>query len=308
MPITEEIINKDSVLSALNAEQKAAIIAMSANSEQAAINTKFAEVHNELDNMVKTITGINKDGGEKTSAYIERMLKDGLTKSQSYTEQITTLEAAKKELEEKLAKNGNLDEETKKALADAKRDLENVRGEYSKLNDKFKAAEAQHTADLFNFRIDGDFANAMSGFQFKEGMTDQVLAVLKQNAISQVKGMHPEYVDDGRGGKTLVFKNENGDILRNPENQLNPFTASELLKDTFTKMGILAAAGGGAGGAGGRGGNGGLGNARTQMEARNNVEQTLLARGLTRGSEAFNTELVKILNENIAAYNSLPIR
>lgn len=42
--------------------------------------------------------------------------------------------------------------------------------------------------------------------------------------------MNPEYIDDGKGGKILAFKDETGAIMRNPNNQLNPFGASDLLQ------------------------------------------------------------------------------
>lgn len=308
MPITQEIISKDNVLSALNDEQKAAIIALSANTETAAINNKFAEVHNELDAIVKAATGVDKSGGEKTSAYIERMLKAGISGAKASAEKINALEAAKKDLEEKLSKNGNLDEETKKKLADAMQEVESIRGQYNTLHEKYKNAEKQHEVDLLNFRMDGDFNSAMAGLSFNEGLNEQALATLKAAAIAQVKGSNPEYIDDGKGGKMLAFKDASGNILRNPENSMFPYTAHEMLKDAFSKMGILKSGNGGAGGAGGHGSNGGFGNARTQVEAMNNIEQQLFARGITRDNPNFRSEMNKIINDNSQAYYALPLK
>ena len=61
--------------------------------------------------------------------------------------------------------------------------------------------------------------------------------------------MNPEFIDDGKGGKMLAFKDENGAIMRNPNNQLNPYTPGDLLTRELETMGILdkgrQAAGGG---------------------------------------------------------------
>jgi hypothetical protein len=106
--------------------------------------------------------------------------------------------------------------------------------------------------------------------------------------------MSPEFIDDGKGGKRLVFKGENGEIARDPENHLEPYTAEALLKKELRAMGILDE---------GRKATGtsttqpnqpkqqgapvDVSMARTQLEADDIIRKQLGAQGLVRGSKAY---------------------
>ena len=115
-----------------------------------------------------------------------------------------------------------------------------------------------------------------------------------QNAIGKIKSMHPEYIDDGNGGKVLAFKDAQGAILRNPENQLNPYTASDLLKRELKQMGVLddgvhQTGAGSEPPADGTGGSNAvdLSGARTRTEASDIIAKQLLTQGLIKGSQAY---------------------
>ena len=167
---------------------------------------------------------------------------------------------------------------------------------------------------MFGLRLDGELDKSVSGLKFKAGLPDAVTSVILANAKTKVKGMTPEYIDDGKGGKTLAFKDASGAIMRNPNNQLNPYTASELIEKELREMGVLETGKQtqGAGSQGGNGGNGGasgvidLSGARTQVEADEAITKALLAQGLTIGSDAFQTAKNKAwVDNNVKA---LPIQ
>ena len=106
--------------------------------------------------------------------------------------------------------------------------------------------------------------------------------------------MNPEFIDDGKGGKRLVFKGEGGEIARDPENHLEPYTAEALLKKELRAMGILDE-GRQAAGVGStppkqnpqQGAVVDLSAARTQQEADNIIHNQLNALGLVRGSKKY---------------------
>jgi hypothetical protein len=104
-----------------------------------------------------------------------------------------------------------------------------------------------------------------------------------------------EFIDNGNGGKRLVFKGENGEIARDPENHLEPYTAEALLKKELRAMGILdegrQASGAGTHQPQQQQQQGGapvdVSMARTQQEADNIIHNQLNALGLVRGSKKY---------------------
>ena len=101
---------------------------------------------------------------------------------------------------------------------------------------------------------------------------------------------------DGKGGRRLVFKGQDGEIVRNPENHLEPFTAEELVRRELRQMGILDE-GRQQPGSGTKppkpqqgGASGALVDvsmARTQNEAQEIIAQSLMKQGMVNGSKEF---------------------
>ena len=123
----------------------------------------------------------------------------------------------------------------------------------------------------------------------------------------------PDFIEDGKGGKVLVLRDANGNILNNPANNLNPYTISELVMQTSIKDVLddgRRQTGGGTGSGSGDGGNGGssvdLSAARTQVEADRLIETHLLSTGLTRDSSEFASQAMQLRTEN--KVSELPIR
>ena len=201
--------------------------------------------------------------------------------------------------------DGSGDAETKRQLEQSRKDLAAVTKQYNDLKTEFETATANHANEVFGIRVENELSVATSGIKFKAELPKSVTDVLLQQTIGKIKGMNPEYIDNGNGGKQLVFKDENGAIMRNPENQLNPFTTAELVTRELKILGVLDEArkqtGGGTNG--GNGGNGGsqtvdISGAKTRVEANEIATQQLLAQGLTIGSDAFDSEMKKIWADN----------
>lgn len=292
--ITQEMLAADAALSGLTDEQRNAIVLMSKNDEEVVIGNRFREVYNQLDDTIAKSTGIARNGDEKTYLYLERAAKALAAKANSVdglNAKINDLTKEKERLQKALEEGG--DEATKKQLSQAMKDLDAVRKQYDTLKTDFDNQKTAHEKELFGIKIDNELAGAKAGLKFKAEFPQAATDTLLQQALNTVKGMNPEYIDDGKGGKRLVFKGQDGEIARNPENHLEPFTAEELLKKELKAMGILDE------------GRQQIGTgtkpptqqqtttsldvsmARTQNEADEIIHNQLNAQGLVRGSKAY---------------------
>ena len=316
MALTNELLNANAALAGLTDEQKAAIVEMSRNDETAVIGQKTGEIYGGLDADILAASGIAKNGTEKTYDYAKRVIGEIKGQAGNAAEmqgQISELTKEKARLESVIAKGG-ADAETKRALEQAKADLANVTKEYTDLKTKYDTAASEHEKALFGMKIDGEFAKATAGLKFKADLPASVVSVLTEQAVAKVKAMNPEYIDDGNGGKVLAFM-ENGTPKRNPENNLRPFTAAELVAKELTTMGVLETGrkqtGAGTKEEPGGGGSGkavDLAGARTQDEAHEIIAKQLMARGLVNGSKEFEKAMTDAWKDNHDVLKGLPIR
>ena len=314
MALTTELINGNAILNALTDEQKAIIIEMSRNDEASVIGQKTGEIYGGLDADILAASGIAKNGTEKTYDYAKRVIseiKEKAGKLDESLKQIDALSAEKARLEKVIA-DGGADAETKRQLTQAQTDLASVTKSFTDLKAQYDEQKEQHVKELFGIKLDSEFSRATSGLKFRADIPQNVTDVIVSQAIAKVKGMYPEYIDDGKGGKILAFKDaENGAIMRNPEKNLNPYTASELVEKELKTMGVLES-GRKQGGAGTKpqGGNGSgsidIAGARTQDEAYEAIASSLMAQGMTIGSNEFEAAMSKAWAANNV--KSLPLR
>ena len=293
--ITVEMLAADAALAGLTDEQKNAIALMSKNDEEVVIGNRFREVYNKLDETIARETGIARNGDEKTYLYLERAAKELATKANSVeglNTKIADLSKERDRLKEQIAKGG--DEALRKQLEQATKDLDGVRKQYDTLKADFDKAKTDHAAELFGIQIDNVLAGAQAGLKFKPEFPQAATDTLLAQALAKVKGMNPDFIDDGKGGKRLVFKGENGEIARDPENHLEPFTAEALLKKELRAMGILDEGRRAAGVSTTQpqqqqqqGAAVDLSLARNQQEADDILRKQLGAQGLIRGSKAY---------------------
>ena len=314
MALTTELINGNAILNALTDEQKAIIIEMSRNDEASVIGQKTGEIYGGLDADILDASGIAKNGTEKTYDYAKRVIgeiKEKAGKLDESLKQIDELSAEKARLEKVIA-DGGADAETKRQLTQAQTDLASVTKSFTELKAQYDEQKENHVKELFGIKLDSEFSRATSGLKFRADIPQNVTDVIVSQAIAKVKGMYPEYIDDGKGGKILAFKDaENGAIMRNPEKNLNPYTASELVEKELKTMGVLES-GRKQGGAGTKpqGGNGSgsidIAGARTQDEAYEAIASSLMAQGMTIGSNEFEAAMSKAWAANNV--KSLPLR
>lgn len=314
MALTTELLRANATLAGLSEEQINAVVEMSRNDETTVIGQKTGEIYGGLDADILSASGIAKNGTEKTYDYAKRVIGEIKGQAGNSQSQIAELTREKARLEKALADGA--DAETRKALTKANADLANVTKEYTELKTKYDNSEAEHQKALFGLKLDGEFAKATAGLKFKADLPASVTSVILAQAVEKVKAMSPEYIDDGNGGKVLAF-NENGTTMRNPENNLRPYTATELVAKELKAMGVLdegrkqtgAGTDPNAGGQGGKGGTiADLSGARTRDEAHEILAKQLMSQGLLNGSKEFEEAMNKAWKENWDTLKALPIR
>lgn len=314
--ITIEMLNQNAALSALTDAQKAAITEISKNDEATVIGTKIGALHGQYDADILNVSGITKAEGEKSYDYLKRVLDDYKTKLDGTKTLSAQLEAQKNkvtELEAKLAAGGS-DEALKQQLKDAKHQVVQLQTQLTAKGEELDNAKKEYEAKEKNMQVGFAFANATAGIKFKSGIAESVQKILLSAAKDEIlaKGT-PDFIDDGHGNKKLVLRDENGNTLNNPKNNLNPYTLSELIMETSLKDVIDTGRQQPGGGTvppvkpnGGGGTTLDLSGAKTQLEADTQIENYLLSTGLTRDNMEFGNKVLEIRNEN--KVSELPIR
>lgn len=309
MALTSDVLRANAVLSGLTDEQIQAITTLSQNDENTVIAQKTGKIYGDLDADVLAVTGVAKNGTEKTYDYAKRVLSEFKAKAEGangLSAQIDSLTKEKARLEKAIA-DGATDAETAKALKQAKADLTAVQTQFNDLKTKYDEAEQKYQNELFGVRIESALQTAVAGIKFKPELPESATKVLLSQAIDKIKAMNPEYIDDGKGSKVLAFKDETGALMRNPNNQLNPYTPADLLTRELETMGIIdkgrqAAGGGSTPPAGGSGGIGGgaisISGAKTRVEAYDAITQSLQGQGLQVGTKQFDDAMTAAWKEN----------
>ena len=314
--LTIEMLRQNESLSGLTDAQLTAIAEMSRNDENTVIGTRIGALHGQYDTDIFGITGIKKNDGEKSYDYAKRVLN-------GYKSKIELAVAVKAQLDEANKKVADLQEKLEKNAGNAEltQQLKDARAQVSQLQSQLKTKESEYTAkqteyekSIKDIHVNYAFQAATAGLKFKAGITEPIQKTLLNAAKAEVlsKGT-PDFIDDDKGGKKLVLRGQDGNILNNPKNNLNPYTMQELIMETSLKDVIDTGrkqSGGGTIPPGGNGGNGGtlldLSGAKTQIEADRAIEAHLLANGLTRDSAEFAQQSLQLREENKVA--ELPIR
>lgn len=287
-------------------EQAAKIAELSKADEDKVIGDKFGEVYRNLDSIIEKSTGVKRNGDEKTYLYMERAANEVRAKATAATKQVEELTATNAKLQKVIA-DGSQDTETKAKLQQAEKDLAAITKQFNDLKTEYDGAKDKFAKDVFHVKIESEVANALGGVKFKEGLTPTLMTMAKNTVLAKVKESNPDSVDDGNGGKAIVFKDKDGAILRNQDNGLQPITVADIVTKELSAMGVLASKRKQTG-SGGNGNNGGGNNttidisgAATQTEAYEAIAKTLFAKGLVNGSAEFDAEMQKAWKENNVA-------
>lgn len=312
--ITIEMLNQNSATAALTDAQKAAITELSRNDEVTVIGTKIGALHGQYDSDILGITNMPKNDGEKSYDYLKRVLNEYKVKVDGVSTIQTKLDAANKEVSELKAKieKGSQDAVLKQQLKDAQNQVVQLQSQLTKKQEELTTSEAKYKSEIKAAQVDFAFTSAMSKIKFKDGVSESVQKILIDAAKNEIlaKGT-PDFVDDNKGNKKFVLRDENNNTINNPKNNLNPYTIDELIQETSLKDVIDTGKQQPGGGTGPNNINNNAGTldlsgVATQIAADTAIENYLLATGITRDNPEFGTKLLEIRNENNVS--ELPIR
>lgn len=309
------MLKQNTSLAGLTDAQLTAIATMSQNDENTVIGTKIGALHGQYDADILSITGVKKNDGEKSYDYAKRVLNEYKTQIASTATIQAQLANANKEVEklkQKLA-DGAGDEQLKQQLKDAKAQVTQLQTQLTTKEAEFKKNLAELETKNLNARVDFAFETATSGLKFKDGITDAVKKILLDSAKAEVlaKGT-PDFIDDGKGGKKLVFRGTDGNVINNPKNNLNPYTVEELVAESSIKDVIDTGKqqlGGGTKPVVTTSPNATIldfSNIKNQVDADKAIEAHLLANGFTRDSAEFAEQSMQLRADN--KVSELPIR
>lgn len=306
--LTVEMLRQNGLLNGLTDDQFNAIAEMSKNDENTTIGIRIGELHGQYDTDILSITGIAKNQGEKSYDYAKRVLNDYKSKlaaTATTQAQLTNANNEIVKLKQQIAE-GSGDETLKQQLKDAKALSAQLQKQLTDQTNELTKLKEDHANEIKGIHVDNAFAQVVAGLKFKAGITDGVKDILIKAAKAEVldKGT-PDFVDGANGTKVLVFRDKtNGNVINNPANNLNPFTAEELLMQTSIKDVLEPAIKQPGGGTGPNKTHQqtvttlDLSGIRTQVEADTAIENYLLGQGLTRDSSEFQEQLTSIRTEN----------
>lgn len=305
--LTVEFLKSNQALADLAPEKLSIIAKLSENDENTVIGTKIGEVHGSYDADVLSITGINKNNGEKSYDYVKRVLGDYKQKIEAASSERQKLNDKIKELEG----NSN-DEALKRDLANMKQSVEDYKNQVKELQTTNANEKIEHEKALKDVKVQFALDTAAATIKVKDSISESIKNLVLQNAKQEVlKVGTPDFVE--RDGKqVLVFRDANGIILTNKENNLEPFTAEEMLRNTSLKDIIetkRTVTGGNTNPPAGGGGASSvidLSNVKSQIEADAVIESYLLQQGLTRDSAEFAQQSLELRESN--EVSKLPIR
>lgn len=312
--LTVETLRQNTALAALTDDQLNAIAEMSRNDENTVIGAKIGALHGQYDTDIFSITGVKKNDGEKSYDYAKRVLAEYKSKVESAASVKAELDKANAEVAKLQAKieKGATDETLAQQLKDAKAQVSQLQAKLTAKETELKTAKDKFDKDIKDTHIEYAFQSATSGLKFKDGITESIQKTLLTAAKAEVlaKGT-PDFVEDGNGGKKLVLRGTDGNILNNPNNNLNPYTLTELILETSIKDVISVdrqqtGTGTKPHQTGKTTATFDISSAKTQVEAYRMIENHLLANGLTRDSKEFSEQITKLGTENNVS--SLPIR
>jgi len=314
MALTPELIKANESLASLSDDQIAAISTLSVNDENKVIGEKIGEVHGKYDQDIEEITGQKKPDGVKTYDFVKQVLGEFKTKATSAPElqkQIDTYKTKVADLEKQITE-GKGNEAIAQKLRDAEGKLSQLQTQYETDKQTWEKEKGTYAEKITGLQVTTQFEKASAGLKFKVGYPESVQKTLLDTSQANILAKYkPDWVE-ADGKKVMVFRDDKGEIARNKNNQLNPYTAEELMKENLKEVLDLGKKTTGTGTKNPAGGDTDtvdvvdIAGAKTQIEADELIVKHLMQIGETRGSASFAEKQKKLREDN--GVNKLPLR
>lgn len=202
--------------------------------------------------------------------------------------------------------SGSGNDVLKQQLEDVRKELQTTKEQFNTLKASKDKLEADHAQEMLGLRIDAEVSRAKEGLKFRSGLNEAVIGNLVDSAVAKIKAMNPRFSEEN-GTSVLRFYDANGVIMNNPDNNLNPFTAKDLLLRELKAFDILDKAsreGAGGGDMPPKPPMSAYGS--TQEVAVAAIDKELSAKGLVKGTPEYEQEMFRIYDEN--KIDTLPLQ
>ena len=314
MALTRELISAQTALSSLTDEQLDAIVTLSANDENTVIGNRLGEIYRDMDDRITAAFGIQRGGNEKTRDFLSRAAQEYTGKFADYDSiksSVSTLTAENAKLLQQI-KDGTGDKELKVKNDQLTAELASAKQAFTDLQNKFDTAANEHKAALLGLEVDNELKSAMAGIKLKQNLPESAVKALTEAALRSVKAKNPDFVATADGKRQLVFRDANGGVLNNAQNQLNPFTAAELLSNELKALGVLDEGrhqpGGGTNTPPATPPSVDVSQARSRVEADRLISENLMKQGFKRNTPEFQSKMLEMRQELASFYNNLPMQ
>lgn len=307
--LTQELLQANEATASLSEAQIQAIVQLSQNDENSVLAQRIGEIHGSYDADVLGITGIQKNGSEKSYDYVKRALtsfKEASSKIPEFQTKIESYEAKINELNE-VIKSGKGTEALTAQINDLTNQLNTVKSTYTTEKQEWDRTISTLKNEHLSYKTDSYINSATAGFKFKPELPETAVKVLVDAARNQLKSTYAIEEHEGK----VILRDKDGNTVLNKANGLNPLTVSEAMQDLLKDVLSAGRTAGGSGsdGSGGKGAEGStfsLDGIKNQVEADAAIAKHLLSIGLRRGSTEFTEQSMKLRNEN--GVDKLPVK
>ena len=172
---------------------------------------------------------------------------------------------------------------------------------------EWKSKYEQEAKTNLELAYNSEAEKYLANLKFKPAYDESVVGMVKETIKREVLAKGTPSFETVNGTRQMVFKDQNGAILKNAANQLNPFTFADFAGE-IAKKHIVEGGGGGGGTIGGQGTGSfaaDLRGAKTKMEAAVLIKKIIAEEGIAiTDTDAY----VKRQDELYAAAKDLPLR
>jgi hypothetical protein len=204
------------------------------NYEDQLIAPKVRELADSIEKDIKDITGVDKQSGQKYYEYLKGTLS-------TFKEKATQAETLAAQIEE-LKKSKSTDDTLKKELDELRKSIPTLESEW-----KTKLEQEQN--NNVTYRKRSEILQGIGALKFNPNLPQDVIETMRENAINKLLTAPSEFRDN-----RLVFLDEKGEVLRNKEKHLDPYSPVDLLATNLKSILDTGAGTGGAGTGGKAGG------------------------------------------------------
>jgi len=275
-----------------------------------ALGQRIGEIHGQYDADILAVTGRQKPSGVKTYEHMKSILTEfkNNTSGEELKSQLEALKADKQTLEEKL-KSGEGSEVWTAKIQEKDNMINQLKTGFEAEKNEWQKQLAEKDQRMTANQENQEFDKAFSGLKRKDYSV--ISESLQQAAFKQeVADLKAETTRVFENGK-MIFKDKDGKTLLNKKNNLEPYTATELLAERKAIKDILDEGKHAAGaGTGAQGVNNkvsiSIGAAKTRVEGTEAIRTALFAEGLTVNDPEFQKRFDTAYKEN--EISKLPLK